>query len=148
MFTLQTHMHLALHQTSIATGDHINTCLLKRMRKWVESSQRYGFPRFNVWRKRERQKQKEWLREATSIMYTPTTSIKHLSRKINVGTDDVLRLSFLTDEMVCLEATHTLTHTHTHTHCIQTGYKSLYLQQEYSLRSHALGFTICVSIHQ
>lgn len=48
------------------------------------------------------------MRELTSIMYTPTTSIKHLNRKINMGTDDILGLSLLTEEV---KATHTDTGT-------------------------------------
>lgn len=115
MFTQQGHTHtcsLPLHQNYIATGLPINTCLLKRNEKRVESWKKYGFSLFNVWGK---ESEREWLREPTSIMYTPTTSIKHLSRKINMGTDDVPSLSFLTEKLVCLEATQTHTHTHTYT---------------------------------
>lgn len=38
-------------------------------------------------------------------MYTPTASIKHLNRKINMGTDGILDLSSLTRGEV--KATHT-----------------------------------------
>lgn len=75
----------------------------------------------------EKRREGEWLREPPSIMYTPTTSIKHVSRKINMGTDDVPTFSFL-----CNTA-YTPTNTHTHTH-----------QQDslWGVRSHALGSTI------